>query len=103
MSTPAGQSLAHALQDRHRSSDSCTSADVQSAIKAPFVSSWSTRALPLVTSFSSPEARYDGHMNPPAATVSARQLPTPTHRCTAVVKSPASLEKLNPSVASSDF
>ncbi len=85
MSTPAGQSLEHALQDRHRSSDSRTSGAARPPTSVPFTASWSTRARARVTSFSSFVAWYDGHMKPPAALVSARHLPTPTHRCTGVM------------------
>ena len=78
------------------SSDSCTSDDAKSGNRLPFVSSCSTLARPRVTSFSSLDARYDGHMNPPEAWLSARHFPMPTQRCTAVVKSPPSWAKLNP-------
>ncbi len=65
MSTPAGQSLEHALQLRHRSSTSRTSGARQPCVtSAPLAISWSTRARPLVESFSSRVARYDGHMKP---------------------------------------
>ncbi len=102
MSTPAGQSLAHALQDRHNSRDSATSgADQPPVTSEPFAMSCNTRARPRVVSFSSLVARNDGHMNPPAALVSARHLPTPTQRCTALVKSPPSWPNANPSRAGS--
>ena len=90
MSTPAGQSDEQPLQDRHRSSDSATSAERKSLTRLPFASSCSTRARPRVESFSSRVARYDGHMTPPPPVVSARHLPTPTQRCTAAVRSPPS-------------
>ena len=51
---------------------------------APSSISCSTRARPRVESFSSRVARYDGHITPPVAGVSARHLPTPVQRCTAV-------------------
>ena len=90
MSTPAGQSDEQPLQDRHRSSDSATSAAPKPRTSVPFASSCSTRARPRVESFSSLVARYDGHITPPAAVVSARHLPTPTQRCTAADRSPPS-------------
>ena len=62
----------------------------------PFAISCSTRARPRVESFSSFVARYDGHMNPPVAVLSARHLPTPTQRCSAVVRSPASCANEKP-------
>jgi hypothetical protein len=58
MSTPAGQSDEHPLQDRQRSSASATAGDRQpSATSEPFASSCSTRARPRVESFSSLVAR----------------------------------------------
>src|SRR5450756_982365 len=78
MSTPAGQSLEQALQDRQRSSDSRTSGAFQPpVIRRPFAISCSVRARPRVTSFSSFVAWYDGHMKPPASPLAARHLPTP--------------------------
>ncbi len=92
MSTPAGQSVEHPLQDRQRSSASATSGDCHpDDTSEPFASSCSTRARPLVESFSSRVARYDGHITPPDAVLSARHFPTPTQRWTAVEKSPPSL------------
>src|SRR5450756_1110716 len=99
MSTPAGQSLEHALQLRQRSSTSRSSGDRQSFTSVPLASSCSTRARPRVTSFSSPVAWYDGHMKPPSSEVSARHLPTPTQRCTALVKSPPSRANEKPVAA----
>src|SRR5271166_687460 len=96
MSTPAGQSDEQPLQDKHRSSDSATSAERKSLTSVPFASSCSTRERPRVESFSSRVARYDGHITPPPTSpapftvVSARHLPTPTQRCTAVDRSPPS-------------
>src|SRR5690242_21379325 len=99
MSTPAGQSDEHPLQDRHRSSDSASSAAAYPRTRLPLASSWSTRARPRVESFSSLVASQDGHMTPPPPTspspflvVSARHLPTPTQRCTAADRSPPSWE-----------
>jgi hypothetical protein len=58
MSTPAGQSEEHPLQDRQRSSASVTSGDChRDDTSEPFASSCSTRARPLVESFSSLVAR----------------------------------------------
>ena len=94
---PVGQSLAHPLQARQRSSASCTSGDPQSGLEVPLISSWSTRALPRVESFSSLVARYDGHIRPPPVPGSARHLPTPVQRCTARAKSPASSSYRSPS------
>src|SRR5665647_792478 len=48
MSTPAGQSLEHALQLRQRSSTSRSSGDRQSFTSVPLASSCSTRARPRV-------------------------------------------------------
>src|ERR1700729_1355318 len=98
MSTPAGQSVEHPLQDRQRSSASATSGDCQpDETSVPFASSCSTRARPRVESFSSLVARKDGHIPPPPPTspslftvVSARHLPTPVQRCTATDRSPSS-------------
>src|ERR1035438_9926590 len=90
MSTPAGQSDEQPLQDRHRSSASATSAERKPLIRVPFASSCSTRDRPRVESFSSLVARKDGHITPSLALVSARHLPTPTQRCTAVDRSPPS-------------
>ena len=90
MSTPAGQSDEQPLHDRHRSSDSASSAERKSLTSVPFASSCSTRERPRVESFSSRVARYDGHITPPLAVVSARHLPTPTQRCTATDRSPSS-------------
>ena len=56
----------------------------------PVATSWSTRARPRVESFSSRVARYDGHITPPDAVLSAMHLPTPVQRCTASVNEPAS-------------
>src|SRR6266487_2552739 len=99
MSTPAGQSDEQPLQDRHRSSDSASSADAKPCTSEPLASSCSTRARPRVESFSSLVASQDGHITPPPPTspspffvVSARHLPTPTQRCTAADKSPPSWE-----------
>src|SRR5690625_801602 len=97
MSTPAGQSDEQALQERHRSSDSSTSvADQPPETRSPFAISCKTRARPRVESFSSRVAKYDGHMKPPAADVSARHLPTPTQRWIARVKSLPSSPNANP-------
>ena len=102
MSTETGQSREHALQDRHRSSASCTSGARQPPVTSePFASSCSTRARPRVESFSSRVARNDGHMNPPAAPLSARHLAIPTHRCTAADRSPPSAASANPPAARS--
>src|SRR5205823_6519418 len=104
MSTPAGQSDEQPLQDRHRSSDSATSAAPKPRTRLPLASSCSTRARPRVESFSSLVASQDGHMTPPPPTspppfmvVSARHLPTPTQRCTAADRSPPSGEEAKPS------
>ena len=67
MSTPAGQSDEQPLQDRHRSSDSATSAAPKPRTRLPLASSCSTRARPRVESFSSLVASQDGHITPPAA------------------------------------
>ena len=70
MSTPVGQSREQPLQDRHRSSASCTSGARQPFTGPPGASiSCSTRARPRVVSFSSRVAGQDGHMTPPAAQV----------------------------------
>ena len=90
MSTPVGQSDAHPLHDRHRSSARCTSGARHPRTSLPFTSSWSTRARPRVESFSSRVARYDGHITPPVPRLSARHLPTPVQRWTASEKSPSS-------------
>ena len=92
MSTPAGQSDEQPLQDRHRSSDSASSAAAKPCTRLPLASSCSTRARPRVESFSSLVASQDGHMTPPLPVVSARHLPTPTQRCTAADRSPPSWE-----------
>src|ERR1700745_3538799 len=96
MSTPAGQSAEHPLQERHRSTASLISPARQPVTSDPFASSCSTRARPLVESFSSLVARNDGHITPPLDVVSARHLPTPTQRCTAALKSPSSDSYANP-------
>ena len=91
MSTPVGQSREQPLQDRQRSSASCTSGERQSRTGPPGASiSCSTRARPRVVSFSSRVAPHDGHMTPPEADRSARHLPTPVQRWTAAAKSPPS-------------
>ena len=90
MSTPAGQSDEQPLQDKHRSSESATSAERKPLTRVPFATSCSTRERPRVESLSSRVARYDGHITPAVAVVSARHLPTPTHRCTATDRSPRS-------------
>ena len=91
MSTPVGQSREQPLQDRHRSSASCTSGERQPVTGPPGASiSCSTRARPRVLSFSSRVATNDGHITPPDAVRSARHLPTPVQRCTALEKSPPS-------------
>ena len=54
MSTPVGQSDAQPLQDRQRSSASCTSSERHPSVTSvPLTISWSTRARPRVESFSS--------------------------------------------------
>src|SRR5699024_4176503 len=99
MSTPAGQSELQALHDRHRSSDSATSRELQPPeTTSPFAISCSTRARPRVESFSSRVAKYDGHMNPPESEESARHFPTPTQRWIARVKSSPSAKNASPSV-----
>ena len=91
MSIPVGQSDRQPLHDRHRSSASCTSGERQPPVTVvPLTISCNTRARPRVESFSSRVARYDGHITPPVAALSARHLPTPVQRCTAWVKSPRS-------------
>src|SRR6266536_4315050 len=98
MSTPAGQSDEQPLQDRHRSSDSASSAAAKPCTRLPLASSCSTRARPRVEAFSSLVASQDGHITPPPPPspapfiVSARHLPTPTQRCTAADRSPPSWE-----------
>ena len=77
MSTPVGQSLEQALQDRHRSSDSPTPGSVIGRV--PRTTSCRTRARPRVESFSSPVARKLGHITPPDE---VRQRPTPMQACT---------------------
>src|SRR5215469_16388032 len=106
MSTPIGHSAEQALQDRHKSSASATSADRQPAASDPLASSCSTLARPLVESFSSLVARKDGHITPEPAAVliwrasrttlvwrasgTTRHLPTPTQRWAAVLNCPSS-------------
>ena len=92
MSTPAGQSDEQPLQDRHRSSDSASSAAAKPCTSEPLASSCSTRARPRVESFSSLVASQDGHMTQLLPVVSVRHLPTPTQRCTAADRSPPSWE-----------
>src|SRR6266702_1258405 len=98
MSTPAGQSDEQPLQDRHRSSDSASSAAAKPCTRLPLASSCSTRARLRVESFSSLVASQDGHITPPPPTspapfiVADRPLPTPTQRCTAADRSPPSWE-----------
>ena len=82
MSTPVGQSRRQPLQARQRSSASSTSS-ASSPGSRPLTASCSTRARPRVESFSSPVARYDGHITPPLPVLSATHLPTPVQRCTA--------------------
>ena len=73
MSTPAGQSTAQPLQDRHRSSDSSTSADDQPPVTSPPLAiSCNTLARPRVESFSSRVATYDGHITAFASTGTRR-------------------------------
>ena len=91
MSIPVGQSDEQPLQDRQRSSASVTAGEPQGfGPRCPATASCSTRARPRVESFSSRVARNDGHITPPVAVVSARHLPTPVQRCTAIDRSPRS-------------
>ena len=86
----AGRAVADAqpLQDRQRSSASCTAGSARPCTSEPSSASWSTRARPRVESFSSRVARYDGHITPPV--VGATHLPTPVQRCTASPSDPPS-------------
>ena len=97
MSVPVGQSLVQPLHDRHRSSASCTSGDRQPPLTSrPSIISCSTRARPRVESFSLRVAWNDGHMTPLEPWLSARHLPTPVQRCTALPKSPSSWSSRRP-------
>src|SRR5256886_6260593 len=97
MSTPAGQSDEQPLQDRHRSSDSASSAAAKPCTSVPLASSCSTRARPRVESFSSLVASQDGHITPPPPpppspliVVSAPHLPPPPPRGTPAGRAPPS-------------
>ena len=85
-----GSRGAQPLQDRQRSSASCTAGSASPSTSVPSSASCSTRARPRVESFSSRVAVYDGHITPPAPVLSARHLPTPVQRCTAVPSEPPS-------------
>src|SRR5580658_10089606 len=94
MSTFVGQSEAHALHERQRSSASRTSALRQFAgVRSAWNISPSTLARPRVEWTSSRVARYEGHI---VAASSRRQRPTPTHRNEACISDPLSLSKEYP-------
>ncbi len=97
MSTPVGQSVLHARQERHRSRASWTSGERQpSSASDPAAISWSSLARPRVEWRSSPVARYDGHMS--AWPCVETQRPTPMQRSTAARKSPPSASNARPGV-----
>src|ERR1035438_2814970 len=79
MSTPAGQSDAQPLQDRHRSSASATAADRKPWTRVPFASSCSTRARPRVESFSSRVVHGGGFYNSQKYAVAPARHPEKIH------------------------
>src|ERR1035437_2413279 len=101
MSTCVGQSTAHPLHDRQRSSASKTSSFLHdSGVVSPWNSSPNSLARPLVECFSSWVTRYDGHIT---AIVSLRQRPTPTQRSAACCREPPSCANEKPVGSSVDL
>src|SRR5882724_5153037 len=84
MSTPVGHSRLQPLHETHRSKVSNISSDVNaSGPSCPEIASRSVLARPRVRCFSSPVARYDGHMVPAS---NLRQCPLLLHISTAAAK-----------------